>query len=1748
MGFIGGGKEVKKALLNGMHSNVNQLTRLLRASCGGEGCDDHKDVNNLQKSLTEIKQKCITYDALQTQIAQKLAENNNSKDSDSGDVTQQVEDLKRKLDELKDKILQESSDLQKDITNVIDAVQKKISELEPKKNSVDDLQSQVNDLKKKIEEGENKDENALKEAEEQLKDAKNNFPANESKSLDSHQKSMSSLRSLQTLCQHCKDVKNNESKTPKNILESLCGGLEKFLGFHNGNYTGSGIVYSDLDRLCDGVMSFLHGVLESVKDDESVTTYDNNNDINNVLRDLHDNVGKGRKAFGNAVDQVETLTKKVTTPINNLLTGTDGNNFKNISTLIKEIQGMQGKEYDEVSGTGGLTTEMKKSSDALNSVDKQLYNKLHPHVKLMHNAVDTFHKNAASDHEGLKTVCQKADSEFQTLNDKVERGFSDVTSKLYFDIDTLKHNVANKHKTALEASIQTAKQTLVAAESKAKKYVSGTFIINKRSHFDDKFKAIEQLLADIKHDGTSVASGRESKLRVVVNSVKEGIEALDNELNSGARQMGGAIDSAVNQVNSALGQLDEKVQADLEKLFGRIEAAIKGYVTKYVGAMITGIKAAELYGRSTPGVKALQDALNGSSLKPLLEAANEKSGFCQNVEDALSSFGQAAMKVTGQDDVNSIDQHPEVIISALFSDINRKVGKKFNNAHRKPENVPDLMENYHKWVTGKNGAEANSLKTKIDEIKKSLGRFFNRGENIDGNSEFNLGINGKFSAYHKKRQAAVTSITKILSNIETLEQIPEAVKQARSSVDGFLNEMKQHFEALNTQVQVTIKTLEQALRNLTYMIQDINREIDSVHTNVKDAIKTFHDNYLENSKNALTNLKKEALQQYAESKIKELENLKALVTKHSEEMQNIIDKDRASGIKGLLARILLTNANRQTLDGMINKDFMGLCGKAKEFIDDILLYVEGEACTMKDHLTKKENENSAKVHDIIYSLDKLLNKLQESNHFDHVFLGNLDKLKKQVCAFSPLRYNGIYNAPLLDASRAGMDALCSQLDKAYVNKYSGLTVQWTRTIESKSIPSDDSERCAKVFFTALPILTSDLNNVRRICHAACKTDQINKSNELGKFFLSLGYEVPDKNKKQWELQDKGKMTGWHVFSKLQKAIQEAVDIEHLHNCESKKQNRISSINLFDILDCLRSHLTQYNNVCHQKHIPKPRVPCSVYEMLGWCYGLEYNTAYEKLKQFGKTLHDDEKDSYLQNIMYTLATHGLPKLSRYSRNILTTILGTGDEDTLYASEFANNSLNLKYPSSGEECLQTLLDILRRVFPVLRVLHSQCSLSAWYSGWSDCKYGKGIATVNQLCNEHPADKPNCQATSQPMCQPNTEPNSQASCRPTSPLVSYLNDCLPGHLPHNVSSIGCKAVCSNCPKGQPGQPCLTPLGFRGFSGSVRQGKDLCAALEKFLLNVECSGLFAIAPKPPTTLPEHFSFTLSLAKHLNAPTPISSGAVTSDYAFVDSFRRSITDASINLYEQQTDLIDAICNAYGNPQGSHDKMHIEPRNTDLASLSRNDPCAGSYQCAPYLSSTCSEAYNYLAKTHSNLYLQWAIYLPWTLYNNLQSLLEAFKMIDCGASGCTTCHCKPGKHGVVLNCKCKSLVGCRGVLSVYYQYGFTFANAKSLYGKNTKTCRDFYRQLCSIVDSKWFEKIFEMCDKFLWAIRTPFSYLLLSLWSLSLLYLLHIAVVRLDVLRIRSHLRSPSSHRIAAQSLLAAARVRALANVKYFSP
>ncbi|CDR71376.1 hypothetical protein, conserved [Babesia bigemina] len=715
--------------------------------------------------------------------------------------------------------------------------------------------------------------------------------------------------------------------------------------------------------------------------------------------------------------------------------------------------------------------------------------------------------------------------------------------------------------------------------------------------------------------------------------------------------------------------------------------------------------------------------------------------------------------------------------------------------------------------------------------------------------------------------------------------------------------------------------------------------------------------------------------------------------------------------------------------------------------------------------------------------------------------------------------------------------------------------------------------------------------------------QINayEKNVFGKYFEKRGYRINSvKGKQTGELQDMPSMNGRKIYDDLlSDNIGSSGNIRTTaawvaEISELKKANNRNpyQINVVDILHYLYDCLNRYNDVCHLSALTSTKRPCSVYEMLLWLSGLPHHPVHTAMRDGrilevideineaekeedakrdqGDTTETTSEDAITHSVVDTdsISLEAYPRKASYehmrtavthicstSYDILCTIAGHGDEYTVYASDYSNNSIKFHYPATGEDCLDMFFDILRRMLPTLSFLKSQCGLTAKHHGWSDCQYGVNAAPAKWPCEEHSSEEATGQPTKQAKCQPTCRANTDVNCQPTSPLMSYLNDCLPGHLPHQLTKIGCKYECATCPStSRKGMPCQPPLGFRGFSGSTRKGRDVCKVLTKFLDNVDISCLFTLIPKPPTSLPEHFGFALSLAQYINTNKPLYVRSDTFSYAIVSS----IESQSIELYKDPYALTKSIADAYGSDAISHSKCE----SYHLRNLTINGMCKlgeDRINCASYISSLCNYSYEIVAYKHANTYLSWAIYLPWTFWDLLNSLYNAFCSINCQDWGCRGClrgdKCKKGEHGVVNDekpnnkCQCSSIVDCKGVAPTLYQYGFVFGEASTLNDKaSPKKCSDFCSQLKNVLESQYFKKLFEECDNFLWIIRQPFSYLVLSLWLLSFLYLIHIMVIRLDLLHIKSHLHSPSSHRIAAQSLLAAARVNKLNRVFYLQP
>ncbi|GBE63298.1 hypothetical protein, conserved [Babesia ovata] len=1569
-------------------------------------------------------------------------------------------------------------------------------------------------------------------------------------------------------------------------------------------------------------MSFLHGVLESVKEDDNVATYDNDsqNNITSVIETLNNSVGKGRQAFGKAVTQVSEWLKKHGEQVDTLTTGVS---FE-LGKYVEDVSRQRDKP---------LADQLRSWTQTLSQIDADLtslhsnnISQLDPVLrdKLMHKIEPV--KSAV---QVLKESAGKGELEKQVreVDETIFMQFSEIGKK----IGQLREQ-KNEQINAVNKSLMDATDALLGAggvkfDEECKTQITGKFtdikwaVGNVYDTLKNKKVQLENLVETARREFgelTNAVKGNGAKVgNVSVDHNWSELQKKIKELVTGLRNKDnpttpGDLDKIVSGLQAYGWRFNKYGEFETSVLKGWLNGVFDKHPVKQYVESIGNTNPAAL-GKVRSVITTYITTMGGHATKTrkFTESVTENLNYIQPffndfatrvdpdqtdymVDYVHSQLQKNSHGLRFNTDRSVLEPAAKSILSCVYAAA-RQAANELKSITSTTD--PDGSVTYNL------GTNVDEAIKKVDEIRKQfdVGNFGHTVDKALGKAKEKINLLGDVL----KEKEAVGSMLHKLEDIqkeviEKLEKLQNDDVNTEGSIEKIGKAAADKMEELKSILVAKLSDIGNAVidadQRLTQAINNVINEVNTAQDNITNSVRSL----------------------FAEQHVADLTALHTLVERKLAEVRKIIDEDKVTGVKGLfkaLSGASFTFENRlpkfsestssmnilTKLEKAFPKPAMAVketndhATKFKETVQIIKHYSnriftymlnDMEALLVSQIATR--HAYKTKVEKIKKAHNDVLDSIYITKHFDHEFVNLLDTLRNILGDLSPQEFGALPYVNL-DALKAGMTQFTEQLSHAYVNKYSGkrfgpLTEQDKTKKPADKVLSAEGRNCAKVCLTILERVKGDLDGLRSGCKKRFSKSTISRSSDLGELFKSYGYRVASHSKSQdGELKRHEDMTGEKVFQKLHEMkLQNTEKIKHLKDCESIEKDehgnkkKHDNFDIFDLLKCLHRHLEEYYSVGHIATFTSKKTPCSVNEMLSWFSGLPYNAAYSTLLRDGftsllqkpkpKTIQggdefevelDDLKsyyiDAYPNRITYDHINTALDHICSISYDILTSIAGHGDEYTTYAADFCTNHLSLSYPSIPSQCLDMLLDILRRLLPQLRYLFNRCKLSTKHSGWSQCLYGRDVFTTKSPCNNHSNSKPNSRPKCQPTCQANTKPN----CQPTSPLMSYLTDSLPGHLPHDVSSIGCRSVCSTCPNGKKGMPCLTPLGFRGFSGSTRKGEEICDILDKFFSNFYLSSLFCLSPKTPASLPEQFGFVLSLVSGWNSPKTEATSRIKK------SVESSIESVSINLYDQPTKLTAALTNAYRNTHSNHGGKDHLPAYSDVYSLAMTSACndrVGKALCAPYVASLCGDTYAYFAEKHCNTYLSWAIYLPWTFWDLLNNLYNAFCSITCADWGCRGClrgdKCRSGKHGVVEDekkaddtCQCSSIVQCKGVSSTFYQYGFSFGEASTLNsGDTVKKCKDFCSQLHKVLHSNYFGKLFEQCDEYLRIIRWPFMCLLLALWSLSLLYLLHIAVVRLDVLRIRSHLKSPASHRIAAQSLLAAARLKALANVKYFSP
>ncbi|CDR97498.1 hypothetical protein BBBOND_0314000 [Babesia bigemina] len=950
-----------------------------------------------------------------------------------------------------------------------------------------------------------------------------------------------------------------------------------------------------------------------------------------------------------------------------------------------------------------------------------------------------------------------------------------------------------------------------------------------------------------------------------------------------------------------------------------------------------------------------------------------------------------------------------------------------------------------------------------------------------------------------------------------------------------------------------------------------------MRTKINTCISTITDSLATHVKLRIAAIRNSALSQFAQSKAAALQKLQELVERENAAIKKIIEEDLESGLKGMMGKM---KDNQTFLDTLQTQtELRTATPQVRMFVDVLLQYVESEVQTSTGQ-TKKDTVASTKIADVKAMLGLLLDDLSSSNHFDHTFSRNLADFTNTLSALQPSTFAGHNHPELPDAMRGGLRKLVGELGRAYVSRYDGSpaitdwllkdpkqqSAQKVQDSDQNMILTTNGNNCAKVFLTCVTSYVDELHHLFYHGgktwkeHFVAGTDTGNQNTNMLRDYLTIhGYGIESLKKTY---------TGKEVAFRLSRGFTR-------HKTFNKDPSELNSVGeCFEyfkekggILAQLFTHLHHYYEVCHYGTMFATKQPSSVYQMLLWLSGFPYNPVYQPLSFNGFSelfekeennaansegddilLETDDADTlpaHPENITVGGISGMLTEVCHQAHDVLTSILGHGHADGIYAVDFNTNSQGFSYPSRYGQCIDMLVDILNRLYQQLYFVCCQCCNDESCSGWRGCLYGNAIGGSDWKCNSKQCADQKCNQKVNQTCE------LHPKCGVKSPLQSYLEDGLPGFLPHSFKKPGCKLECTV--SNHRGIPCKTPMGFTDIStmaSHTQIGEHLRKVLAEFCgkqgspLTKLCGYFNCLLQTPPQTLGDMFAF------YYNFTNRWSMGNSEHREA---AFNTAVNNANfgVNYEELKVYYIFSF---------SHSEAWTGHSAGSLGSLvcTSNDAVV----CGPYLRPINKSIYGMFSSKHADKYLSWIVYLTATFYDLLKKLYDecnskcGFKGSNCHEKACikecttTSTTYKPPRYH---DPKCKSIVKCNSTLPTLAKYGFVLGDPERLnrdgQSHTKRTCRDFCDVFAEAFDKdSHLVQFFKAIDNFMFTIRAPFLWMTVALWSLSFFYLICVMVGRLDVLHIRSHLRIPSSHKITAQSLLAAAQVGRLAKISYLQP
>ncbi|GBE62802.1 hypothetical protein, conserved [Babesia ovata] len=1019
----------------------------------------------------------------------------------------------------------------------------------------------------------------------------------------------------------------------------------------------------------------------------------------------------------------------------------------------------------------------------------------------------------------------------------------------------------------------------------------------------------------------------------------------------------------------------------------------------------------------------------------------------------------------------------------------------------------------------------------------------------------------------------LTQITTEIVAIKTRD-VRDKLKELCRAIRTEANELSRDLKRLKGDSLDELTGIKDQLHNLQIRLvsgpiqackEFIDREADKFGRECIAFLHAFVDGQVATAIDDITAFAK----QQCAANIKEL--LKLFAQKVGEELRELpweIDSDLRLEYKGLMARVedgLENTLNVKKLKE--SKSLPPLSSAFMRFYSSLEDHVDREINRFHDEEQRKKNpkrqdaqEYSTRLSVANEALHTVLTYIKDNDTFDHRLRALLRKLTEALSHLRPESF-AKPSTPVLDGLVEGLTKFADEFTCAYVSAYAGQT-----------FTDEEGEKCAKVFLTTLPTLCDAFTRLAERCgkNGRWRDLQIDSSSKLGAFFRRSGYRVATSPFDQdGELRDD--CNGHDVYVLVSQNIEETENNAHLKECLPLTH----ACNLIDLLQCLCTHLHEYYKTCHLKVHPSPRPPCSIYEMLTWCCGLPHNAVHLNVTHdaLPSLFEADEQDSadsdvplmnlsslalpaHPQKITPASLTDALTDVCHRSHSVLTTLLGHGHAGGIYAVDFNTNPGGLLYPGDADALLCLLYDVLKRLHHQLYLLYRRCLYNARHGGWLDCWYGRGVGGSAWKCNTMQCANQQCNLGANQTGNQMTNQNANQACDQhpkcgvKSPLQSFLEDGLVGFLPHDLSADGTCVSCPACDTESPGLPCKTPMGLANITrlaSRASTGRAIMDVLGAFCggasspLTRLCSFLNCLLTRPPRTPDDLFAFYYNFL---------------CEWRKGDEHRKAAFEDAVGAacFRQRGVTLDVSTIFRTSDHGSvPDIPHLTGDLFSLVKCNGTPRSAPSHPCGPYLKPLGHDVRATFSKAHAHLYLSWVVYLTETFYDLLCSLLQ-----DCErncAAATSTCHarscdnqCTAKRRPLAPSSEhhdsCPSIADCDSTTPTLFQYGFVLRDVHSLAGSTSghqskRTCEDFCMALQVAVKqmNPLHRLAHETIPEYLYRIRAPFFFTIITLWLIATLYILHSLLYRIDVLRIRSHLLTTrASHLIDVKALLAGSR------------